>query len=314
VSTLQAQGPVKLLDLHFKTEGTVGAFLVETAAGPLLVETGPESLYPHLRAAVQAAGHALEDIRHVFVTHVHLDHAGAAWRLAQHGANIHVHPKGLAHLQDPGKLLSSAQRIYGSAMACLWGRLEPIAPERIMAMEDGETFRLGGVAIEAIHTPGHAVHHITFRLEDGLFTGDVGGVRIGQGPVIPPFPPPDIDLEAWLDSIQRMRSRQPRYIYPTHFGIKDDGAEHFDSLEENLHRISAWVGGRLQDGVTEAALVPLFQAFMHDLLAGSGLSESVIRDYEIADPAFMSVHGLARYWKKRAPGTASGKQQQGPKG
>ena len=314
MSALQTQGPVKLLDLHFKTDGTVGAFLVETAAGPLLVESGPESLYSNLRAAVQAQGHALEDIRHVFVTHVHLDHAGAAWRLAQHGATIHVHPKGLAHLQDPGKLLSSAQRIYGSAMERLWGRLEPIAPERLVAMEDGQTFRLGGVAIEAIHTPGHAVHHITFQLEDGLFTGDVGGIRIGAGPVIPPFPPPDIDLEAWLDSIQRMRSSQPRFIYPTHFGIKDDGADHLDSLEENLHRISAWIGAKVQEGVSEETLVPLFEAFLHDLLAGCGLPEPIIRDYECADPAFMSVYGLARYWKKRASGNASGNQQQGPQG
>jgi glyoxylase-like metal-dependent hydrolase (beta-lactamase superfamily II) len=307
-SALQAQGPVKLLDLHFKTAGTVGAFLVETNAGPLLVETGPESLYANLRTAVQAQGHALEDIRHVFVTHVHLDHAGAAWRLAQHGATIHVHPKGLAHLQDPGKLLSSAQRIYGPAMERLWGRLEPIAPERITAMEDGQVFRFGGVALEAIHTPGHAVHHITYRLEDGLFTGDVGGVRIGAGPVIPPCPPPDIDLEAWADSIQRMRSRRPRYIYPTHFGIKDDGADHLDSLEENLHRIATWIGGKVQEGVAEEALVPLFETYLHDLLADCGLPESVIRDYECADPAFMSVSGLARYWKKRTPGNASGHQ------
>ena len=310
MSAMQAQGPVKLLDLHFKTEGTVGAFLVETAEGPLLVETGPESLYANLRAAVQIAGHALEDVRHVFVTHIHLDHAGAAWRLAQHGARIYVHPKGVAHLQDPGKLLSSAQRIYGADMERLWGRLEPIAPERLVAMDDGQTFRLGGVTIEALHTPGHATHHITYRLEDGLFTGDVGGVRIGAGPVIPPFPPPDIDLEAWQVSIQRMRSCHPRYIYPTHFGIKDDGADHLDSLEENLHRISAWVGDRIQDGATEAALVPLFQIYMHDLLSGCGLPEGVIQDYETADPAFMSVYGLARYWKKRA----SGNEKQGPLG
>jgi glyoxylase-like metal-dependent hydrolase (beta-lactamase superfamily II) len=306
----QTQGPVRVLDLHFKTPGTVGAFLVETAAGPLLVETGPESLYANLRAAVQEAGYALEDIRHVFVTHIHLDHAGAAWRLAQHGATIHVHPKGLAHLQDPGKLLSSAQRIYGDDMDRLWGRLEPIAPGRLVAMEDGQTFRLGGVALEAIHTPGHAIHHITFRLEDGLFTGDVGGVRIGTGPVIPPCPAPDIDLEAWLDSIARMRAHQPRFIYPTHFGIKADGADHLDSLEENLHRISAWVGVRLQEGLTEEATVPLFQTFMHELLSGHDLSESDIQDYENADPAFMSVYGLARYWKRRG----SGNQQQGPQG
>lgn len=299
---IQAQGPVKLLDLQFQTEGTVGAFLVETMEGPLLVETGPESLYPHLRAAVEAQGHTLEDIRHVFVTHIHLDHAGAAWRLAQHGARIYVHPKGAPHLQDPSKLLGSAQRIYGEAMERLWGRLEPISPDRIVSMEDGQKVRIGGIDMEAIHTPGHAIHHITYRLGEGLFTGDVGGIRIGEGPVIPPFPPPDIDLEAWTNSIGRMRSCQPSHLYPTHFGIKDDPEAHFDSLEENLHRISAWVGDKVNEGGTEEALVPQFQTFLDGLLAAHGLPERVLRDYEIADPAYMSVYGLARYWKKRGLG------------
>ena len=300
--TVTSQGPVSLLDLHFHVEGTVGAFLVRTPEGPALVETGPESLYGNLRTAVEAQGYALEDIRHVFVTHIHLDHAGAAWRLARHGARIYVHPKGAPHLQDPGKLMSSARRIYGDAMEQLWGRLEPIDPDRIVALEDGQSVRFGEMAIQAIHTPGHAIHHITFRLEDGLFTGDVGGIRIGDGPTIPPFPPPDIDLEAWLDSIKRMRACHPTYIYPTHFGIKNDGVAHFDSLEENIHRIAAWVREKIESGGTEEALVPRFQGFMHELLSGYGLQDEAIQDYEIADPAFMSVYGLARYWKRHASG------------
>lgn len=300
MSMVDTQGPVTLLDLHFMAEGTVGAFLVRTSEGPVLVETGPESLHGHLEAAVQAQGYALEDIRHVFTTHIHLDHAGAAWRLARHGALIYVHPKGAPHLQDPSKLLSSAQRIYGDNMERLWGRLEPIPGDQIVALEDGQKVRLGDTVIESIHTPGHAIHHITYRLDDGLFTGDVGGIRIGHGPTIPPFPPPDIDLEAWADSIARMRAAKPAYIYPTHFGIKRDGAAHFDSLEENIHKIAAWVKERL--GTPEDALVQPFQAFMHELLSGYGLEESAIQDYEIADPAFMSVYGLARYWKKREAG------------
>ena len=304
MSPIESQGPVSLLDLHFQVEGTVGAFLVETTEGPVLVETGPESLYSNLRTAVEAHGHALEDIRHVFVTHIHLDHAGAAWRLARHGARIYVHPKGAPHLQDPEKLLGSAQRIYGEAMERLWGRLEPIDPDRIVAMEDSQIVQFGDVAIQAIHTPGHAIHHITFRLDDGLFTGDVGGIRIGDGPTIPPFPPPDIDLEAWADSIARMRSANPTFIYPTHFGIKTDGAAHFDSLEENIHRIASWMKDKVETGVPEDSLVPLFQGFMNELLSGCGLAEEAIQEYEIADPAFMSVHGLARYWKKRGTGTS----------
>jgi glyoxylase-like metal-dependent hydrolase (beta-lactamase superfamily II) len=299
-----SEGPVTVLDLHFQTEGTVAAFLIRTSDGPVLVETGPESLFPRLRAAVEGQGFALEDIRHVFVTHIHLDHAGSAWRLARHGAQVYVHPAGAAHLQDPGKLMASATRIYGDAMERLWGRLEPIAGDRIVALEDGQAVRIGGALIEAIHTPGHAIHHITYRLDDGLFTGDVGGIRIGDGPTIPPFPPPDIDLEAWGESILRMRAARPRCIFPTHFGIHRDGAAHFDSLEANIHRIAAWVRARLAEGHSEEAMVPPFQAFMDELLAGCGLPEQGLRDYEIADPAFMSVHGLARYWRKRAQGSA----------
>jgi len=301
MSSQEVQGPVHVLDLHFQTEGTVAAFLVRTPEGPVLVETGPESLYSHLEAAVQTQGYAMEDIRHVFVTHIHLDHAGAAWRLPRHGARIYVHPKGVAHLQDPGKLYSSAQRIYGKEMERLWGRLEPIDADCIVAMEDGEKARFGSVELEAIHTPGHAIHHITYRLEDGLFTGDVGGIRIGDGPVIPPFPPPDIDLEAWSESIRRMRACHPTWIYPTHFGIKE-AAGHFDSLEENIHRIASWIRARLGADLPESELVPPFQAFIHGLLADHGLPEPVIQEYEIADPAFMSVQGLARYWKKRSMG------------
>jgi glyoxylase-like metal-dependent hydrolase (beta-lactamase superfamily II) len=305
LASIDSQGPVSLLDLHFQIKGTVGAFLVDTPQGPVLVETGPESLYSNLRTAVEARGHALEDIRHVFVTHIHLDHAGAAWRLARHGARIYVHPKGAPHLQDLGKLLGSAQRIYGDAMERLWGHLEPIEQERIVPMDDSRVIRFGDLAIQAIHTPGHAIHHITFRLEDGLFTGDVGGIRIGDGPTIPPFPPPDIDLEAWAESIAKMRSTNPTYIYPTHFGIKSDGVAHFASLEENIYRIAGWMKEQMRLGVTEDAMVPAFQNYLHGLFSECGLPEETIREYEIADPAFMSVHGLARYWKKRGVGASN---------
>ncbi len=299
---IPTQGPVTTLDLHFKVPGTVAAFLVRTPAGPVLVETGPESLYGNLEAAVNAQGFAMTDIRHVFVTHIHLDHAGSAWRLARHGAKVYVHPRGAAHLVDPTKLMDSARRIYKDDMDPLWGRMDAIPADQVVALGDGESVPLGGLAMEAIHTPGHAVHHITYRLEDGLFTGDVGGIRIGNGPTIPPLPPPDIDLGTWADSIARMRATGARFIYPTHFGIKDDAAAHFDSLEENLHRIATWVKERLATGEDEAAMVPPFQAFMHDLLAGYGLPESAIQLYEIADPAFMSVYGLVRYWRKQAGG------------
>lgn len=119
--------------------------------------------------------------------------------------------------------------------------------------------------------------------------------------MIPPFPPPDIDLEAWADSLRRMRARQAKHLYLTHFGIKADVQDHFDYLEANIHRIAAWVEAGLAKGDTEQELIPPFQKFIHDLLAEQGVSERGIKEYEIADPAFMSVQGLSRYWKKRNP-------------
>ena len=304
MASVDSQGPVSVLDLQFQAPGTVAAFLVRTGAGPVLVETGPESLFGNLEAAVNAEGFALEDIRHVFVTHIHLDHAGSAWRLARHGARVYVHPRGAAHLADPSKLMESARRIYKDDMDRLWGRMDAIPADQVVALEDDQTVALGDLAIQAIHTPGHAVHHITYRLEDGLFTGDVGGIRIGDGPTIPPLPPPDIDLEAWQASIDRMRALRPRYIYPTHFGIKRDGAAHFDTLEAHLRSLGAWVKARLEEGQGEEAMVPPFKAHLDGLLAAAGLSQAAIDEYEIADPAFMSVYGLARYWRKRGVGGA----------
>ena len=201
--------------------------------------------------------------------------------------------------------MASARRIYQEQMESLWGRMDAIAPDQIVALEDRQTVKVGDVTLQAIHTPGHAIHHITFRLEDGLFTGDVGGIRMGSGPVIPPFPPPDIDLEVWADSIARMRALEPKCIFATHFGIKHDAQAHLDSLEENIQRIWAWVRDAWVPSVTEAALVPSFQAFMHDLLAGHGLDERTILDYETADPAFMSVYGLVRYRRKQLEGNPS---------
>jgi glyoxylase-like metal-dependent hydrolase (beta-lactamase superfamily II) len=181
---------VRVLDLQFGGAGTIASFLLASAVGPVLVETGPDSTYPALVRALREAGTRPEAVRHVLLTHIHLDHGGAAWRLAAPGAMVYVHPVGAPHLAEPSKLFASAKKIYGDQMDSLWGRLEPIPVQRLRVVEDGEVLRIGDLAIEALHTPGHASHHVAYRLGGVLFTGDVGGVRIGAGPVVPPCPPP----------------------------------------------------------------------------------------------------------------------------
>ena len=290
---------VRVLDLHFGEPGTIAAFLLQSGDGPVLIETGPDSTYPTLVNQLSAAGVSPEQVRHVLLTHIHLDHAGAAWRLAGLGATVHVHPAGASHLADPAKLLTSARRIYGERMETLWGRLEAIPSARLRVVADGEVLRIGGLHLEALHTPGHATHHIAYLTDGMVFTGDVAGVRMAGGPVVPPCPPPDIDLEAWRASIARLRALDADILYLTHFGPVADVGGHLHDLEWSLRSYASWVREKLHRGVDEAALVPLLEAYTEGFLSAQGCEEAALERYALANPAFMSVAGLGRYWRKR---------------
>ena len=165
---------VRILDLRFQgVERVIASFLLDSGEGPVLIETGPESTYARLEAALRAEGVLPEEVRHVFVTHIHLDHAGAAWRLAELGATVYAHPQGAPHLVDPSRLLASAERIYGDGLKALWGEVRGIPRERVRPLADGERVRLGDLEVQALATPGHAGHHHAYRVGDLVFTGDV---------------------------------------------------------------------------------------------------------------------------------------------
>ncbi len=294
---------VHVLDLHFlDIPQAIAAFAIETSEGPILVETGPYSTYGHLEKALQAKGFSIRDIRHVLLTHIHFDHAGAAWALAQQGATIYVHPFGVQHLAQPEKLVSSARRIYQEEMDRLWGDMQPIAEERLVAVAHQEVLRFGEVSIKAWHTPGHAVHHIAWQVGDALFTGDVAGVRIAQGLVEPPCPPPDIHLEAWQQSIKVIQSLQPRALYLTHFGKIEDIEAHLDALKKRLIDWADWIRMKMDKGQTAEETVPEFTRYVANQLEAEGTPPAVIRQYEAANPSWMSVAGLMRYWKKKDEG------------
>ncbi|MFT4639748.1 MAG: glyoxylase-like metal-dependent hydrolase (beta-lactamase superfamily II) [Verrucomicrobiales bacterium] len=290
---------IHIIDLHFQGRpGTIAAFLVETSEGPVLVESGPATTLDALEEGVRRAGHALTDIQHVLLTHIHFDHAGAAWRLAEHGATIHIHPFGADHLADPEVLWKSAKRIYGDAMEGLWGEMHASPAAQIHACEDGQTITLGDQTFTAWHTPGHAKHHIAWQLGEALFTGDIAGVSLKGGPVRPPCPPPDIDLEAWAQSIHRLRACEAQTLYLTHFGKVTDIAPHLIALEHSLQDWCGWMEARVSD-TPLPELIPMFEAYVAKSLREHGLSQAAIADYEIANPAFMSVSGLSRYLYKR---------------
>lgn len=294
---------VHTIDLNYGVPRTTAAFVIITEEGPVLVETGPESTYEALRRGLQILGYESEDVRHILVTHIHLDHAGAAWRFAEKGATVYAHPKALPHLQDPSRLLSSARRIFGERTEKLWGRPQPISGERVRPVQDSGCLRLGGVAFQALETPGHAYHHHTWRIEGAIFTGDAGGVRIGGGPVFPPTPPPEIHAETWRRSISRLKGLRAHEIYLTHFGRFTDVANHLDELEARLLEWADWVRVRLCTGKALNAIVPEFEDYVTTSLNQAGLGDQEKREYELADPAWMNLMGLVRYCRKHPPNT-----------
>lgn len=282
--------------------GIIAATALQTNEGWVLFDTGPESTFDNVASALRDAGGRVEDVRHVFLSHIHFDHAGAAWRLAELGATIYVHPRGAPHLIDPSKLVESATRIFGDKMEALWGRFAPVPERSLRILEDGDVVRLGALEVRAIETPGHASHHHVYYWEDNLFGGDVAGVRIGSGPPIPPFVPPELHIEAWLTSIDKMRALYPANLYLPHYGLAPGPVPvHFDALEERVRRWSAWFGQRIRAGGHEEQLVPAFAEYEANDLRGAGASEDQVFDYEAADPSYMAVSAALRYWRKYHP-------------
>jgi glyoxylase-like metal-dependent hydrolase (beta-lactamase superfamily II) len=298
---------VKVLDLRFQeAERVIASFLLESKEGPILIETGPESTYARLVAALEEAGYAPEEVRHVFVTHIHLDHAGAAWRLAEGGATVYVHSKGAPHLVDPSRLLESARRIYGEMLKPLWGELRGIPEARVRALGDGEVVEVGGLRVQALETLGHASHHHAYLVEGVVFAGDIAGVRIAPGPVLPPTPPPDIHLESWYASIDRLLALRPKALYLTHFGAYEDVEAHLLALREALEAWAGWVLNRLKEGLSPEEMTRRFEAYVREGLARAGVDEAGMRLYELADPPFMNLQGLVRYWQKHHPEALGG--------
>ena len=303
---------IHTLDLCFQDiERAIAVFVVEGPAGRVLLEAGPASTLPHLSSALEKKGWQLADFQHIFLSHIHFDHAGAAWAFAEKGATIHVHPKGSAHLAAPERLYNSAKMIYGDQMESLWGEMRPIDPTHLHTPTHGEVLEVAGLHFTAWFTPGHAVHHIAWQVDDPhtgesvLFTGDVAGVKIGDGPVAPPCPPPDIQVEDWQASLQLLRDLPANHLYLTHYGQILDKKTHLDALENRLLAWADWMRAFAVEDTPIETIVPLFQQYVSDELRAAGVGTADLARYEAANPAFMSVAGLMRYWKKRFQSSAS---------
>ena len=291
---------VHTLDLHFQNyEHAIAAFLVETSDGPVLIETGPYSTFKSLESGLANHGYNVGDIKHVLLSHIHFDHAGAAWAFAAQGANIYLHPFGASHMFDPTILVASATKIYGDMMDTLWGEMQGIEKSRLKVMDHDEVIEIGGESFRSLHTPGHAKHHIAWQWRDTIFTGDAAGVKIEGGPVVPPCPPPDINIEDWLQSIDIILSKNPNRLMLTHFGEEHNPNIHMKELKEILNDWASWMKDKWKAGMSNEEITPEFMKYTAQQLKDRGVSEMRIKQYEAANPSWMSVAGLVRYWKKK---------------
>lgn len=305
-TTTPIGGGATIVDLHFRGRAEIiGVNVLELGDGIALIDPGPEVALPTLRAGLAAMGRTLADVRAVLLTHIHLDHATAAGRVVREapGATVYVHAAGAPHMVDPARLLASAGRIYGDAMVTLWGEFLPVPSAALGVVDGGDVVVLGDRRLEVAYVPGHARHHVAyFEAATGTaWVGDVGGIRIGGGPALPVTPPPDIDVEVWKTSMERVLAWAPERIVATHFGAYRDVREHFARLREGLDAWAGWVRGSLGGGGgarDDSERARDFAAWVVEGLGG--LPEEEIDRYATASGFPDSWWGLARYWRKRA--------------
>lgn len=292
--------PVKTLDLQFLNRpGLIAAYALEHANGVVLIESGPGSTFSALEAGLTGAGYALEDVTDLFVTHIHLDHAGAAGLLAKSGAHVHVHHRGYAHLVDPSRLLASATRIYGDQMDRLWGDMLPVPVEQMSSLGDGDEVGFGAFSVRCVDTAGHANHHMAYLVDDICFSGDVGGIRLaGPRYLLMPMPAPEFHLERWYESWRKLSAHQGVVrIAPTHFGVYPDAQAHLELLGATLEETAAWLESTMP-GAGDSDLGDALTAWMAERAARYGLTEAQLQQYELANPSRTSAGGILRYWTK----------------
>ncbi len=229
----------------------VATVVVRGADTLALIDPGPTSCLETLDLGLQAQGLRLSDVTELLLTHIHLDHAGATGTLVREHPHIRVvvHERGAPHMADPSKLLASATRLYGARMDELWGEFAPVPEKNMTVVAGGERIEAGGRTFEIAYTPGHASHHVSYfdRSSGVAFVGDTGGVCIDGGYILPPTPPPDIDIEAWRDSVARIEAWSPAAIFMTHFGPVNNPRPHLTTLMQNLDTMAGLVRARLSE-------------------------------------------------------------------
>jgi len=292
------------IDLQFQAwSRVIATVVIQGPGGVTLIDPGPSTTLPVLERELQRAGIAMTDVTSLLLTHIHLDHAGATGSLvhANPRLRVYVHEKGAPHLVDPSKLLASATRLWGDEMGRLWGEVRPVPAESIVALSGGERMTASSRDLDVAYTPGHASHHVSyFSADSGIaFVGDTAGIRVTPGGfVLPPTPPPDIDLEAWRESLKRIESWGPGTLFLTHFGPSSPVAPHLRELADHLEVTRQLAAASLaQEGTDESRE----QWFIGEVrrLVRRRMNEADAEAYEVAGRFDLNWRGLARYLRRR---------------
>lgn len=289
----------------------IGSYLLVGENELAIIDPGPGSTLESLLSALREADFDPQDVTHILLTHIHLDHAGATGSLTRllPRARVYVHNLGAPHLIDPSRVVASAARIYGDRMKLLWGDIKATPAERIQRIGDGDMLNVAGRQLSVHYTPGHAIHHVSFfdtRTRE-FFAGDVAGVRLPDVDYVrPPTPPPDIDLEAWSKSIALIRQLRPAVLYLAHFGPTTDVERHLDRLEAALYKWGDFVLEAMRQGKSEAEIIVLLVEKTQPELEQVAQDAHAVQRYEIAANYAMSVQGYMRYWKRLHPERLAG--------
>lgn len=294
---------VDFVDLEFLGEPAIIATgILHGRQGVALVDPGPSTSLDTLRRALSARGFATADIRAILLTHIHLDHAGATGTLLQEcpGAAVYVHERGAKHLADPSRLLDSAARLYGDDMSRLWGEVRAVPADRIQTVGEAQ-LTIVGHDVQVAPTPGHAVHHVSYFLPAArlAFVGDTAGICRDSGRIVlPPTPPPDIDLEAWRTSTSRILAWDPEVLFLTHFGPHRSPRVHFQNLWMRLDDWTRRVKALLSSPGTDEERARTFtMEVMEEMTRSTSRAEA--HAYARAGRFDFSWAGLARYCRTR---------------
>jgi glyoxylase-like metal-dependent hydrolase (beta-lactamase superfamily II) len=282
---------------------SIAALLIESGGKSALVDPGPESTVNTLREGLKARGQTFDTLDAILLTHIHLDHAGAAGALVRENPNlkVYVHVFGAMHMVDPSRLLASAGRLYGGDLQPLYGDCAPVPKGNLKPLEGGEKIQIGETELRVFYTPGHASHHVTYWNDESrtAFVGDTAGIRVaGDLFVLPATPPPDIDLEIWNESLDTIVSRNPERLFLTHFGFIDNPSQHIRLYRERLQQWSSLTRKLLESGMEPAAAE---KAFVDSVAVEtkSMLPGEVADHYIFNGGLRLSWLGLMRYAQKR---------------